>query len=322
MLSARGTADPLDAGQGYSFVQAQPHHQQLDRWARGSDCLARLLAVPLGFDGSQPALGHPLRAGRHPSRAQGQPAVSAGTDADIVAVAPVDEVVTALLARPGVVADLVGGQPGVAEQLAGSARTGSACSSSSSGTSWPCLDHGVEARAGLDGELVERQMAIGDGQRPAQLVPPGCARSGRAGHRSGRTSGARRWPAASSTAARASATVCSRPRKRRSTSSSAWTPSETRFTPAARKARKRPASTEVGLASSVISRSVARSASAQAARSITAATVSGRHQRGRAAAEEDRVEPAGPASAPRNGRARRAARGASARGRRRRGHGC
>ena len=51
-------------------------------------------------------------------------------------------------------------------------------------------------------------------------------------------------------------------------------PSETRLTPAARKAAKRPASTEVGLASRLISASSARS-QRWAMRAMTAATVSG-----------------------------------------------
>ena len=39
----------------------------------------------------------------------------AGADADIVAVAPIDEVVPAFGARPGMVGDLIGGQAGRGE---------------------------------------------------------------------------------------------------------------------------------------------------------------------------------------------------------------
>ena len=79
---------------------------------------------------------------------------------------------------------------------------------------------------------------------------------------------------ASATACRASDASCPRPRKRRASSSSACTPSETRLMPAARKSSSRAASVEVGLASRVISTSVARIQHADA-RSMTAAAVSG-----------------------------------------------
>ena len=79
---------------------------------------------------------------------------------------------------------------------------------------------------------------------------------------------------AMATACRASAASCPRPRKASARSSSACTPSETRFTPAARKSSSRAASVEVGLASRVISASGARDHPA-AARSMTAAAVPG-----------------------------------------------
>ena len=79
---------------------------------------------------------------------------------------------------------------------------------------------------------------------------------------------------AMATACRASAASCPRPRNSSARSSSACTPSDTRFTPAARKSSRRAASVEVGLASRVISASAARDHRA-AARSMTAAAVSG-----------------------------------------------
>ena len=79
---------------------------------------------------------------------------------------------------------------------------------------------------------------------------------------------------ASATARRASTASCPRPRNVSARSSSACTPSDTRFTPAARKSSRRAASVEVGLASRVIS-APAASVHRAAARSMTAAAVSG-----------------------------------------------
>src|SRR5438445_167389 len=77
-----------------------------------------------------------------------------------------------------------------------------------------------------------------------------------------------------SMAATASSTECSRPRKPSAAGSNACTPSETRLTPVSVNAAKRPASTEVGLASSVISSSAAVSHNALT-RPTTAPAVAG-----------------------------------------------
>ncbi len=81
-------------------------------------------------------------------------------------------------------------------------------------------------------------------------------------------------PRAISSAASASAALCWRPSARNAASSSACTPSDSRFTPACRNAASRAASTLVGFASSVISRSGAGSNSRRAS-SIKTATVCG-----------------------------------------------
>lgn len=72
----------------------------------------------------------------------------------------------------------------------------------------------------------------------------------------------------------ASEALWARPRNFSEASSNAWMPSDTRLTPAARNPAKRPASTEVGLASSVIS-SPGVSAQCRPIRSIKAETVAG-----------------------------------------------
>ena len=182
-------------------------------------------------------------------------AVRAGADAGIGAVAPVSEIVAALLAGPGVVGDFVGGEAGR-------------------------LGHRL-------GQLVERGASSGSARR--QLAPRRHARRSacRARWSAGRARGGRcrsRAPGSSSAAQASlalagqgvdqveadpverglrgrrappgpSATSWARPRKRSASSSSDCRPSETRLTPAAARSAKRAASTEEGLASSVISMS-------------------------------------------------------------------
>jgi hypothetical protein len=79
---------------------------------------------------------------------------------------------------------------------------------------------------------------------------------------------------AAAKAARPSAASWARPRKWRASSSSDCSPSDTRFTPAAARSANRAASTDDGLASSVISTSSAKPQWRPAA-SISAATVAG-----------------------------------------------
>ncbi len=92
----------------------------------------------------------------------------AGTDADVILVAPVGEVVAALLARPRMIADLVGGQAPGFGQFAGQCvevRRGIVGKRHERAPA----DVGGEARAGLDRELIERQMSGAEGERAGQL---------------------------------------------------------------------------------------------------------------------------------------------------------
>ena len=84
--------------------------------------------------------------------------MGAGTDAGIVAVAPVDQVVPALGAGPGVVRGLVGGEAGaLADLLGGEVHVGGEARVGQPAE--PAAGREVaEAGAGLDGELVEREM--------------------------------------------------------------------------------------------------------------------------------------------------------------------
>ena len=96
-------------------------------------------------------------------------AVRAGADPGIIAVAPVSEVVAALRAGPGVVGDFVGGQPGRGGALLGQLeqagrRVGVERLELVLG------DHRGEARAGLDGQLVEREMLGAEAERAVEVA--------------------------------------------------------------------------------------------------------------------------------------------------------
>ena len=97
--------------------------------------------------------------------------MGAGTDADIVAIAPIDEVVPALGARPGVVGDLVGRQAGgrepllrQLEQRGGGVLVGRKRTRRAAGAL-------AEGRVRLDRQLIERQMLAGERRAPRSSSP-------------------------------------------------------------------------------------------------------------------------------------------------------
>ncbi len=100
-----------------------------------------------------------------------QAPVCARTAAGVFAVAPVEQVVAALLARRGVVGDLVGWQARRGRQLLRRIVERQRCllvgNDELAGGVQRC-----ERRLRLDGELIERQMLAGDGECIAQLVLP------------------------------------------------------------------------------------------------------------------------------------------------------
>ncbi len=110
-----------------------------------------------------------------------------GPIAGIIAVAPVGQVVPALRARPGMVGDLR--RPGcpAAAVIARVTSNRSAALSPSRADDPPRRRLGREARAGLDGELVEREMFGAEADSPRRVRPPIRRASGRAGRRSGRS---------------------------------------------------------------------------------------------------------------------------------------
>ena len=95
----------------------------------------------------------------------------AGTDARIILVAPVSEVVPAFRARPGVVGDFVGGQAAGCRALL--CQFEQACRS-------VCIErlelmlrnHRREPCARLDGQLIKRQMFCPEAKRPVQGLGP------------------------------------------------------------------------------------------------------------------------------------------------------
>ena len=272
-----GPRDPLD--------EPQPHHDHfLDRGvARDRGFL--LDPDTRAFDRGEPCLGTANLHCRHFPAAARHAAMRAGADAEIIPVTPIDEIVAAFGAGPGMVRDLIGRQPGRREPMLRQLeqRRGGVLVGRQRLAARGAI---AEGGARLDRQLVERQMLAGERQRLAQLLVPGGERL--AGPRidqieriPGKVSRARRI------AAIASSRSCRRPRNRSAAGSSAWMPSDSRLTPAAANAAKRSASAEFGLASSVISRSGAAGHSARDALDQRRDRL-GRHQRRRAAAEEDR----------------------------------
>jgi hypothetical protein len=191
--------------------------------------------------------------------------------------------------RAGVVGDFVGGEAGGFRHRLGQLVERGAVVRIGFGQLALGGERG-EAGAGLDGELVEREVAGAEGEGAGELASQAASLWPGQGVDEVEADALERRCAVSS-AARPSATPWARPRKRSASSSSDWRPSETRFTPAAARSAKRAASTEEGLASSVISMPGAKPQCRSAA-SISAATVSGGISEG--VPPPKKIEPSGP----------------------------
>src|SRR6185437_11337716 len=98
-------------------------------------------------------------------------AVRAGADAEIILIAPIDEVVPAFLPRPRVIGDLVGRQAGGGEGLL-RCFVKRALRLVIRQTEIAARESRRESRAGLDGELIKREMVARHGQRGGELVAP------------------------------------------------------------------------------------------------------------------------------------------------------
>src|SRR5690606_29257850 len=131
--------------------------------------------MAVGLDAGEPFLRRPVPARGDHRALQQQALMRARADAEVIAVAPVGEVVTALGARSGVVADLVGGQAKARGLLGrGLVQAGRVVLGREDEGAARML--GGEARAGLDGELVKAEMVRREGQRLPQLGAPGLFR--------------------------------------------------------------------------------------------------------------------------------------------------
>ncbi len=93
--------------------------------------------------------------------AQRQPPMGARANADIIAIAPIDQVVPGFAARPCMVRDLVGRQPGFAHTQLGELveRPGAVVIGDGEGAAGM---RGMKSRALLDGELIEREVVAGE----------------------------------------------------------------------------------------------------------------------------------------------------------------
>ena len=130
--------------------------------------------VPLRSTRSSHALGrrHAVVARRWPSTLE--PAVRAGADTQPFAGAPVQQIVPARLTRPGVVRDLVRRQPGPGEACLGKLVQIRLDVLNGHDQRAGALQQ-LEPGAGLDGQLVDAEMAVGMAQGAVELGFPGGA---------------------------------------------------------------------------------------------------------------------------------------------------
>ena len=251
--------------------------------------------------------------------ALGEPAMRARPDADVILIPPIDQIMAAGSPRPGVVGDFVGGQAGGREPRLGELEHRRRLVLGRQGEGAARMV-GEEARAALDGELIERQVLAGQRQRPLELGRPGLR--GLAGPGIDQVEGiAREMPARRGDAPRAPRRRNARGRGSAATpASSACTPSDTRLTPA---------SAQRGEAAGLDRGRVGLERDLDVGRACPTAPSRARSRRRRSRAPSARAcrrrrtssRRAGPAPRARRAPAPSAARRASAPGRRRRGHG-
>ena len=108
--------DRLEARPRDAVAEPQAHHRRLVPALLAAQGTALGADMALGLDLLEPSLGRAMLAGGTALAVQGQPAMGAGADAHVVAALPIDEIVPASGARPGVVGDLIGGQPAAASR--------------------------------------------------------------------------------------------------------------------------------------------------------------------------------------------------------------
>src|SRR5205823_11447176 len=112
------------------------------------------------FDRGKPGFGSAALLGCELSAVARDPAMRAGADAEIVLVAPVSQVVPTFGAGPGVVGDFIGRHPGSKEPPLGNFEQ-RGCRVFIGRESLTALGAVTEGGAGLDRQLIERQMRSG-----------------------------------------------------------------------------------------------------------------------------------------------------------------
>ena len=240
---------------------------------------------PLRLDGFAPGFRRFHRRQRALRAIHGDAAMRAGADAGIIVAAPIEQVVARLRSRPRVVRHLVSGQPRFLAKLLRQLVERAAASPFGIAQRARGVARG-ERRALLDGELIEREV-VGRVSRARGRVPRAKPRASvlRA-HRSGRRTRAGNF-AWRAQALQAPRPHCAAARARAgSASSSACTPSESRFTPAAAIAREvfRLDGCRIGFERDL---RVARDRPMRGDGVEDRGDRAGPHQRRRAAAEED-----------------------------------
>ena len=152
-----------------AFGEPQPHQQELVGHVLTRQRVVGGEAMTGGLDAHEPRLRPFFRRRRMPVALDVEPAVSARSDAGVFLGAPVDEVMPAFAAGPGVIGNLVGRQAvrranlqGGVVKLAAEIVVGN-----------DELARGMERgkrRVLLDGQLIEREMVAGLGQGACELA--------------------------------------------------------------------------------------------------------------------------------------------------------
>ena len=170
--------------------EPQSHQQEFVGALFAVEAIVDHDAMAVGLDAHQPGLGTLFGGDGVPDAVDIEAAMGAGTDAGIFLAAPVDQIVPALRAGPGVVGNLVGRQAllgadllrDVVERARRPLHPGSSACRRRAGRRTACLPRSSVDRA-TDARRLPRSRA--------SVRPPTSAASGRDGRRSDRTSSGR-----------------------------------------------------------------------------------------------------------------------------------
>ena len=154
-----------------AFGEAQPHQQEFVGALFAREHLVGDEAVAELLDAHQPGLGPLFGRGGVAAAVDVEPAMRARADAGVFVLAPVDEIVPALGARPRVIGNLVGRQAGAAADLLRQV-VERAAGVVVGNDELAGLVQRVERRVRLDGELIERQMLGGFADGALELGRP------------------------------------------------------------------------------------------------------------------------------------------------------